>query len=224
MQMPRWRRRLVSLFVCLGVGVSLAQHAAGQGTQSPASYKLVLVDRAANQTLLGEVPGNTWGPRVSPEGRRLTFTLPGNARAGDLLYIGAPMNSTEMRLLGPAAILCGRTMARACSIRGQARKFFSGDVSIETRRAISSSNRRARLSQSRGTAEFCRMSSLSMTASRRGRSIWRLVRARRFPIAAPRHSAPVSRPTADGSPISQRSRDATKCGCSRSGAPGPQCK
>jgi len=101
MQLPRWRRRLVYLFVFLGVSASLAHHAAGQGTQSPASYKLVLVDRAANQTLLGEVPGNTWGPRVSPDGRRLTFTLTGSARAGDLLYIGALMNPAEMRLLGP---------------------------------------------------------------------------------------------------------------------------
>jgi serine/threonine-protein kinase len=72
-----------------------------QGQQAPpAPRKLVLVDRAGNQTLLGEVPSNIWGPRVSPDGRLLAFTLTGGARVDDNLYVSPLMKPAEARAIG----------------------------------------------------------------------------------------------------------------------------
>ena len=64
----------------------------GQGPQTPRT--LVLVDRAGSQTVLGEVPFNTNGPRVSPDGTQLAFGVDG-------LYVGPLMNPAAMRRIGP---------------------------------------------------------------------------------------------------------------------------
>lgn len=45
----------------------------GRGNQPPPPRKLVIVDRTGAQTVLGEVPGNTNGPRVSPDGTRVAY-------------------------------------------------------------------------------------------------------------------------------------------------------
>ena len=67
----------------------------------PAPRKLVLVDRAGHQRLVAEVPANIWGPRVSPDGRQLAFTLTGGARADDSMYVGPLMNPSAARPIGP---------------------------------------------------------------------------------------------------------------------------
>lgn len=67
---------------------------AGRAQQAPAApRKLMLVDRAGNQTLLGEVPANTNGPRVSPDGTRLAYGSGG-------LWVGPLMNIAAMTRIG----------------------------------------------------------------------------------------------------------------------------
>ncbi len=53
----------------------------------------MLVDRTGARTLLGEVPGNTNGPRVSPDGTRLAYGSGG-------LWVGPLMNASAMRRIG----------------------------------------------------------------------------------------------------------------------------
>src|SRR5882672_8017024 len=66
----------------------------GRGAQAPAApRKLMLVDRTGAQTPLGEVPGNTNGPRVSPDGMRLAYGSGG-------LWVGPPMNLEAMKRIG----------------------------------------------------------------------------------------------------------------------------
>jgi Tol biopolymer transport system component len=66
----------------------------GRGNQAPAApRKLMLVDRAGRQTLLGEVPANTNGPRVSPDGTRLAYGSGG-------LWVGPLMNIAAMKRIG----------------------------------------------------------------------------------------------------------------------------
>lgn len=100
MELRGWLHGLLCVIVLLTISAS---HRLGAGGQQapPAPRKLVLVDRAGNQTVLGEVPGNTWGPRVSPDGRRLAFTLTGGARVDDNMYVGPLMKPAEMRPIGP---------------------------------------------------------------------------------------------------------------------------
>jgi Tol biopolymer transport system component len=91
--------------VCVVLTLSAFQApdvAAQRGAQAPpAPRKLVLVDRAGEPTLIGNVPGNIWGPRVSPDGRRLAFTLTGGARPDDSMYVGPLMNPSEAHPIGP---------------------------------------------------------------------------------------------------------------------------
>ena len=103
MELRRWLHALLCVIVLLTVGASHRLGARGQQGQQapPPERKLVVVDRAGNRTVLGEVPGNIWGPRVSPDGTRLAFTLTGRARADDDLYVGPLMNPAEMRRIGP---------------------------------------------------------------------------------------------------------------------------
>ena len=102
MEWRRWRHALLCVVAVSALVLHGARPRAQQGTQAaPASLKLVLVDRAGNRSTLGEMPGNTWGPRVSPDGRRLVFTLTGRARAGDVMYVSPLMNPADMRQLGP---------------------------------------------------------------------------------------------------------------------------
>lgn len=66
----------------------------GRGNQPPAApRKLVLVDRTGQQTLLGEVPGNTNGPRVSPDGTRLAYGTGG-------IWVGPLMDISAMTRIG----------------------------------------------------------------------------------------------------------------------------
>jgi hypothetical protein len=66
----------------------------GRGPQvTAAPRKLMLVDRTGAQTLLGEVPGNTNGPRVSPDGVRLAYGSGG-------LWVGPLMNLQAMKRIG----------------------------------------------------------------------------------------------------------------------------
>src|SRR5690349_17787106 len=75
----------------------------GQQTQQapPAARKLVLVDRNGKQELIAEIPGNVWGPRVSPDGRQLVLTLTGRTREGDVMYVSPLIKPGEMRRIGP---------------------------------------------------------------------------------------------------------------------------
>jgi Tol biopolymer transport system component len=67
----------------------------GRGNAAPAApRKLTLVDRAGNKTLLGEVPGNTNGPRVSPDGTRLAY-------GSDGLWVAPLMNIAAAKRIGP---------------------------------------------------------------------------------------------------------------------------
>src|SRR5205085_7196095 len=105
----RWRRclhLLLSVVALLTAGASQRLGAGaqeGQQTQQapPAPRKLVLVDRTGKQELIAEIPGNVWGPRVSPDGRQLVLTLTGRTREGDITYVSPPMKPGEMRPLGP---------------------------------------------------------------------------------------------------------------------------
>ena len=69
--------------------------AAQRGQQAPpAPRRLVLVDRSNNQTVLGEVPGNSNGPRVSPDGKRIAIGIDG-------LYVGVLSAPLELKRIGP---------------------------------------------------------------------------------------------------------------------------
>jgi serine/threonine-protein kinase len=61
----------------------------------------LIVDRSGQQTVIGAVPRNTWGPRVSRDGRWLALTLTGDTRSGDMLYVAPLANPAAMRPLGP---------------------------------------------------------------------------------------------------------------------------
>lgn len=65
-------KQLSCVLTALVLAASALQ--AQQPAVAPAApRKLTLVDRAGNRTLLGDVPGNTNGPRVSPDGARLFY-------------------------------------------------------------------------------------------------------------------------------------------------------
>ena len=98
MKLRRWLP--LCAFALLAISVSL--HAGGQRGQQtpPGPRKLVIIDRAGNQTLVGEVPANIWGPRVSPDGTLLAFTLTGGARVDDNLYVSPLMKPNEARAIG----------------------------------------------------------------------------------------------------------------------------
>ena len=90
--------RLPALVLCVALIALVAAHAAvsaQRGQQAPpAPRRLVLVDRNNNQTVLGEVPGNSNGPRVSPDGKRLAIGIDG-------LYVGALSSPLELKRIGP---------------------------------------------------------------------------------------------------------------------------
>ena len=90
------RRGLLLLTVCLLVPVLWsADTGAQRGRQAPPGpRRLVLVDRSGNQTLLGQVPGNSNGPRVSPDGAKLAIGIDG-------LYVGPLSNPAALRSIGP---------------------------------------------------------------------------------------------------------------------------
>jgi Tol biopolymer transport system component len=72
-----------------------ADAGAQRGQQAPpAPRRLVVVDRNNNQTVLGEVPGNSNGPRVSPDGKRLAIGIDG-------LYVGAVASPLDLTRIGP---------------------------------------------------------------------------------------------------------------------------
>src|SRR4029450_5229393 len=103
MELRRSLHALSCVIVFLTAGASYHLGARGQQGQQapPPARKLVIVERTGKQTVLGEVPGNIWGPRVSPDGTRLTFTLTGRTRGEDSIYVGPLMNPAEMRRIGP---------------------------------------------------------------------------------------------------------------------------
>jgi hypothetical protein len=75
-------RRLCLLALLLVVprvdGGAQAPPAAPPAAQTPpAPRRLVIVDRAGNQTVLGVVPGVANGPRISPDGRQLAIGING---------------------------------------------------------------------------------------------------------------------------------------------------
>src|SRR4029079_13697362 len=90
----------VTAVACLRVDAGAQQDPQAQQT-APAPRRLVLVDRSGKQELIGEIPGNVWGPRVSPDGRQLVLTLTGRTPQGDVMYINPLMKPGEMRSLGP---------------------------------------------------------------------------------------------------------------------------
>jgi serine/threonine-protein kinase len=67
---------------------------AQRGAQGPPPPRtLAIVDRSGAQTVLGTVPGNTNGPRVSPDGTRLAYGSGG-------LWVGPLMNLQAMTRIG----------------------------------------------------------------------------------------------------------------------------
>jgi dipeptidyl aminopeptidase/acylaminoacyl peptidase len=59
--------------------------------QGPPVFELALVDRAGTVVRVGKLPPGTFAPRLSPDGRRLTFdTYDGMIWTADLANIGAP--------------------------------------------------------------------------------------------------------------------------------------
>jgi serine/threonine-protein kinase len=83
------------VWLCVAGGPLTFDADAQRGVQAPPTpRKLMLVDRSGTQTLLGEVPFNTNGPRVSPDGTQLAYGVDG-------LYVGPLMNIAAMRRIGP---------------------------------------------------------------------------------------------------------------------------
>lgn len=85
--------------LCTGLALLAALVPAAVQTQRgqqgpPPPRTLALVDRSGTQTVLGTVPGNTNGPRISPDGTRLAYGVDG-------LYVGPLMNVAAMRRIGP---------------------------------------------------------------------------------------------------------------------------
>jgi serine/threonine-protein kinase len=82
--------------IVLSLTVSVGSDVAAQRGQQtpPAPRTLALVDRNGAQTVLGEVPGNTNGPRISPDGTRLAFGVDG-------LYVGPLTSPLSMKRIGP---------------------------------------------------------------------------------------------------------------------------
>src|SRR5688572_11267575 len=74
-QLRRCCRFVAPFVVLVSAALSLTDAAAQQRGQQgpPAPRRLVIVDRNGSQTDVGQVPGNTNGPRVSPDGRRLAY-------------------------------------------------------------------------------------------------------------------------------------------------------
>jgi serine/threonine-protein kinase len=94
MKTLEWRRRswlaMVGAMLLLHTGVD-----AQRGQQGPPPpRRMVIVDRSGNQTLLGIVPGNTNGPRISPDGARLAYGVDG-------LYVGPLGDISQMKRIGP---------------------------------------------------------------------------------------------------------------------------
>jgi Tol biopolymer transport system component len=90
---------LVLLAACACQGLNAADQPGSQ--TPPPTRRLVVVDREGRQTNIGPVPGNIWGPRVSPDGRQVAFTLTGGTRADDDMYVAPLMNPGEARPIGP---------------------------------------------------------------------------------------------------------------------------
>jgi len=98
---PHWLTRASVIALALAVAASLPIGTAGQTQSQAPPRRLVIVDRAGNQTFISEVPGNIWGPRVSADGTRLAYTLTGEgSRADDNLYVGPLMAPSEVRPIG----------------------------------------------------------------------------------------------------------------------------
>jgi eukaryotic-like serine/threonine-protein kinase len=88
--------RCARVIVAVGMVLTLQGVVADaqRGNQPPpAPRKLMLVDRAGTQTPIGEVPGNTNGPRISPDGTRLAYGSGG-------LWVGPLMNLAAMKRIG----------------------------------------------------------------------------------------------------------------------------
>ena len=80
----------VVVLLCVASGPFAFDAVAQRGADAPRTpRKLMLVDRSGARTLLGEVPFNTNGPRVSPDGTQLAYGVDG-------LYIGPLMNIAAM--------------------------------------------------------------------------------------------------------------------------------
>lgn len=89
-----WRR--ISWLAIAGALLLLQTSAGAQRGQQgpPPPRRMVIVDRNGNQTLLGMVPGNTNGPRISPDGARLAYGVDG-------LYVGPLSDISQMKRIGP---------------------------------------------------------------------------------------------------------------------------
>jgi Tol biopolymer transport system component len=68
-------RRYVLAILCLSVtgGVAAASLHLFQGPPVRPEYRLTLVDREGHRTLVGMLPGATFAPRLSPDGREVMF-------------------------------------------------------------------------------------------------------------------------------------------------------
>ena len=135
------------------------------------SGTFVIVDRAGHQTILGRVPGNIWGPRVSPDGRQLTFTLTGNARRRQHVRRSADESfRCASHWFRPQSVLVATTRYAPVLLRRRNGRSCCGAASKATP-ASSSRRRRARPSRAARTAASSRMSCRWTIVSPAGRSI-----------------------------------------------------
>jgi Tol biopolymer transport system component len=85
-----------SLAVCslavswLAVGAAAGVAAAQNPPSTPPPLRLMLVDRSGSMTSLGTLPGTTFAPRLSPDGRRIAYdTFDGGIWIADLSNVAA---------------------------------------------------------------------------------------------------------------------------------------
>jgi hypothetical protein len=77
--------------LCLVGAAVIVGSAAIAAQQGPPVFQLALVDRAGTIAPLGKLPPGTFAPRLSPDGRRVTFdTFDGTIWITDLAHISTP--------------------------------------------------------------------------------------------------------------------------------------
>jgi Tol biopolymer transport system component len=82
----------LSRFVILVVVLAAALTLSGQ----PRQVSLVLVDRDGRKTLVGFLPGDTFAPRISPDGKRVAYDTGGDGKVwiADLAKLSSPRQAT----------------------------------------------------------------------------------------------------------------------------------
>lgn len=99
-------RKLLGLAACIA-GIAAAYAAEPQGNNSN-NVQLVLVDMQGQKTLLGNLPGSVVAPRVSPDGKQVTFELtdpPAPKTAPSVKVYVADLDKLDQRRALPQTIV-----------------------------------------------------------------------------------------------------------------------